>query len=179
MVVNDVTQAPDFLPHPLLPDTRSESAVPMIVGGHVIGVLDIQSKEVGRFTEAEVSVGTTLASLVGTSIQNVRAFEQSQKQAELESLVNAIGEKIQRATSIEETLKIGVREVGLALGALYQEQLEEVEHLRNAELREQRRTVVERELRRSTPFCASGRWGRFRPGELLSRTLPPGARQRR
>lgn len=117
VVINDITQAPDFLPNPLLPDTRSESAVPMIVGGHVIGVLDMQSDEVGRFTDADVSVGTTLASLVATSIQNVRAFEQSQKRAELESLVNAIGQKIQRATSIEETLKIGIREVGLALGA--------------------------------------------------------------
>jgi putative methionine-R-sulfoxide reductase with GAF domain len=117
VTVNDVTQAPDFLPNPLLPDTRSELAVPMIVGENVIGVLDLQSNKVGRFTDAEVSVGTTLASLVGTSIQNVRAFERSQRQAELESLVNAIGQKIQRATSIEETLKIGIREVGLALGA--------------------------------------------------------------
>lgn len=117
VIVNDVTQAPDFLPNPLLPNTRSESAVPMIVGGNVIGVLDIQSDEVGRFTDADVSVGTTLASLVATSIQNVRAFERSQKQAELESLVNTIGQKIQRATSIEETLKVGIRELGLVLGA--------------------------------------------------------------
>ena len=117
VTVNDVTQAPDFLPNRLLPDTRSELAVPMIVGENVIGVLDLQSNKVGRFTDAEVSVGTTLASLVGTSIQNVHSFEQSQKQAELESLVNAIGQKIQRATTIEETLKIGIREVGLALGA--------------------------------------------------------------
>jgi putative methionine-R-sulfoxide reductase with GAF domain len=117
VTVNDVTQAPDFLPNRLLPDTRSEMAVPMIVGENVIGVLDTQSDKVGRFTDTEVSVGTALASLVATSIQNVRTFERSQKQAELESLVNAIGQKIQRATSIEETLKVGIREVGLALGA--------------------------------------------------------------
>jgi GAF domain-containing protein len=117
VTVNDVTQAPDFLPNPLLPNTRSELAVPMIVGDNLIGVFDIQSDQVGRFTESDIHIQSTLASLVGTSIQNVRTFEQSQKQAELESLVNAIGQKIQRATSIEETLKIGIREVGLALGA--------------------------------------------------------------
>jgi len=89
----------------------------MIVGGNVIGVLDLQSDEVRSSADADVSVAITLASLVATSIQNVRTFERSQKQAELESLVNAIGQKIQRATSIEETLKIGIREVGLALGA--------------------------------------------------------------
>jgi putative methionine-R-sulfoxide reductase with GAF domain len=116
VTVNDVTQAPDFLPNPLLPDTRSELAVPMIVGGHLIGVFDIQSDQVGRFSESDIHIQSTLASLVGTSIQNVRTFERSQKQAELESLVNAISQKIQRATSIEETLKVGIRELGLALG---------------------------------------------------------------
>ena len=117
VTVNDVTQAPDFLPNPLLPNTRSELAVPMIVAGNVIGVFDIQSEEVGRFTDTDINIQTTLAAQLAASIQNVRTFEQSRKQAELESLVNAIGQKIQRATSIEETLKIGIREVGLALGA--------------------------------------------------------------
>lgn len=116
ITVNDVTQAPDFLPNRLLPDTRSELAVPMIVGDKVIGVLDIQSDQVGRFKDAEISVGSTLASLVATSIQNVRSFEKSREQAEFESMVNAINQKIQRATSIEETLQIGIREVGQALG---------------------------------------------------------------
>ena len=46
VTVNDVTQAPDFLPNPLLHDTRSELAVPMVVGGNVIGVFDIQSEQV-------------------------------------------------------------------------------------------------------------------------------------
>ena len=117
VTVNDVTQAPDFLPNPLLPDTRSELAVPMIVGGKVIGVFDIQSDVVGRFTESDVNIQTTLAAQVATSIQNVRSFEQSKSQADLESLVNAIGQKIQRATTVEDTLQTAIREVGLALGA--------------------------------------------------------------
>ncbi len=117
VTINDVTKAPDFLPNPLLPNTRSELAVPMLVGGNLVGVFDIQSDQVGRFTESDIHIQSTLASLVGTSIQNVRTFERSQKQAELDALVNAIGQKIQRATSIEETLKVGVRELGLVLGA--------------------------------------------------------------
>jgi putative methionine-R-sulfoxide reductase with GAF domain len=117
VTVNDVTKAPDFLPNPLLPDTRSELAVPMIVGGNVIGVFDIQSEQVGRFTESDVNIQTTLAAQLATSIQNVRSFEQSRKQAELESLVNVIGQKIQRATTIEDTLQTAIRELGSALGA--------------------------------------------------------------
>jgi putative methionine-R-sulfoxide reductase with GAF domain/HAMP domain-containing protein len=117
VIVNDVTQAPDFLPNPLLPDTRSELAVPMIIGGNVIGVFDVQSEQVGRFTDSDINIQTTLAAQVATSIQNVRSFEQSKAQADLESLVNAIGQKIQRTTTVDDTLQTAIREVGLALGA--------------------------------------------------------------
>jgi GAF domain-containing protein len=117
IIVNDVTKAPDFLPNPLLPDTRSEMAVPMIVGGKVIGVFDVQSEHTDRFTESDIQVKTTLAAQVAISLQNVRAFEQAKSQADLESLVNTIGQKIQRATTVEDTLQTAIREVGLALGA--------------------------------------------------------------
>jgi putative methionine-R-sulfoxide reductase with GAF domain/CHASE3 domain sensor protein len=117
VTVNDVTQAPDFLPHPLLPNTRSELAVPMIVGGKVIGVFDVQSDVVGRFTDSDINIQTTLAAQVATSIQNVRSFEQSKTQADFETLVNTIGQKIQRATTVEDTLQTAIRELGSALGA--------------------------------------------------------------
>jgi GAF domain-containing protein len=89
----------------------------MIVGGNVIGVFDIQSDQVGRFTDSDINIQTTLAAQVATSIQNVRSFEQSKAQADLETLVNTIGQKIQRSTTVEETLQIAVRELGVALGA--------------------------------------------------------------
>jgi putative methionine-R-sulfoxide reductase with GAF domain/CHASE3 domain sensor protein len=117
VTVNDVTQAPDFLPNPLLPDTRSELAVPMIVGGKVIGVFDVQSDVVGRFTDSDIQIQTTLAAQLATSVQNVRSFEQSKTQADFESLVNTIGQKIQRSTTVEDTLQVAIRELGSALGA--------------------------------------------------------------
>ena len=78
VTVNDVTQTADFLPNPLLPDTHSEMAVPMMVGDKVIGVFDVQSELVGRFTEADISVQITLASQVASAIQNARLFDQTQ-----------------------------------------------------------------------------------------------------
>ena len=116
VTVNDVTAAPDFLPHPLLPNTRSEMAVPMIVGGKVIGVLDVQSEIVNRFTDVDVSIQTTLASQVAVALQNARSFSQAQQQAERESTVNLITQKIQSASNIEAALQIAVRELGHALG---------------------------------------------------------------
>lgn len=83
----------------------------------VIGVFDIQSNQIGRFGESDVSAIQTTAAQLATSIQNVRSFERARAQAELETLVNAIGQKVQPAESVEETLQPAVREPGLALGA--------------------------------------------------------------
>ena len=78
VIANDVTQELDFLPNPLLPETRAEMAVPMVVGDTLIGVLDVQSERVGRFREKDVRVQTTLASQIAVAVQNARAFAESQ-----------------------------------------------------------------------------------------------------
>jgi PAS domain S-box-containing protein len=79
VVVNDVTQEPDFLPNPLLPNTRSEMAIPMIVGDTVIGVLDVQADVPGRFDDQDIQIQQTLAGQVATAVQNARAFQASQE----------------------------------------------------------------------------------------------------
>lgn len=117
VTVNDVTQAPDFLPNPLLPDTRSELAVPMLVGDTLIGVFDIQSDAVGRFTDSDINIQTTLGAQLASSVQNARSYERSKEQADFEALVNTISQKIQRAASVEDTLQTAIRELGTALGA--------------------------------------------------------------
>ena len=95
VTVNDVTQAPDFLPNPLLPDTRSELAVPMMVGEQVIGVFDVQSDVVGRFTDADIAVQTTLASQVASAVQNARLYTQAElTRQEAQTLVDYATEGI-------------------------------------------------------------------------------------
>jgi GAF domain-containing protein len=117
VTINDVTKAPDFLPNPLLPNTRSEMAVPMLVGDTLIGVFDIQSDVAERFTDSDISIQTTLAAQLASSVQNARSYERSKEQADFETLVNEIGQKIQRAATMEDTLQTAVRELGTALGA--------------------------------------------------------------
>jgi GAF domain-containing protein len=77
-VVADVEKEPGFLPHPLLPETRSEMAVPLAVGDQLIGVLDIQSSEVNGFTPEDVNIQTTLASQIAVALQNAEQYEQTQ-----------------------------------------------------------------------------------------------------
>jgi GAF domain-containing protein len=115
--VNDVHANPDFLSHPLLPNTASELAVPMIAGNKVVGVLDVQADTKDRFNVDDVRIQTTLAAQVSVAVQNARTFAQAQKQAEREAMLNAISQKIQSATTVEAVLQIAARELGHALGA--------------------------------------------------------------
>lgn len=117
VIVNDVKGESGWLPNPLLPNTASEMAVPLIVGDRVLGVLDVQSDRTNSFTDEDANIQTTLASQVATAMQNARSFTQAQKQAEREAMLNVINQKIQSATSVEAVLQIAARELGTALGA--------------------------------------------------------------
>ena len=117
VIVNNVLLEPGWLPNPLLPDTASELAVPLVIGNQVLGVLDVQADHVNAFTDEDAAIYETLAAQVATALQNARSFTQAQKQAEREAMLNVINQKIQGATSVEAVLQIAARELGHALGA--------------------------------------------------------------
>lgn len=117
VVINNARGEPGWLPNPLLPDTRSELAVPLVIGDEVLGVLDVQSDRLNAFSEEDINIQSTLAAQVATALQNARSFARAQRQAEREAMLNAISQKIQSATSVEAVLQIAARELGHALGA--------------------------------------------------------------
>ncbi|NJN92985.1 MAG: PAS domain S-box protein [Anaerolineales bacterium] len=82
VIVNDVQADPEFLPNPLLPETRSEMAVPLVVGDKVMGVLDVQADQVSRFSAEDIHIQTTLAAQVAAALENARLFEESKRTAE-------------------------------------------------------------------------------------------------
>jgi len=116
-IVNDVRADLGFLPHPLLPETRSELAVPIVVGDVLLGVFDVQSSMVDRFTDEDVRIQTALAAQVAVALQNARVYARARQQVERETLVNTISQKIQGATTVESALQIAARELGRALQA--------------------------------------------------------------
>lgn len=74
IIENRVSNVTNFLPHPLLPDTKSEMAVPLIVGANLIGVMDLQSDQENYFTDDDIQVQRTLSSQIAVSIQNARLY---------------------------------------------------------------------------------------------------------
>jgi GAF domain-containing protein len=117
VLVPDVAQAEGWLPNPLLPETRSEIAVPIMVGEQVLGVLDVQHNIVGGLSESDADLLQSVAGQVAIALQNTRLFAETQRKAEREARLNLITQRIQSATTVENALQIAVREVGQALGA--------------------------------------------------------------
>ncbi len=70
--------------NPLLPDTRSELALPLISRSRVIGALDVQSTEGAAFTDEDVAILQAMADQLANAIENARLFQQAQESLEAE-----------------------------------------------------------------------------------------------
>jgi GAF domain-containing protein len=78
----DVGQEPVRFANPLLPNTRSEIALPLLIGDRVLGALDVQSTQEAAFDEASVAVLQSMADQVAVAIANAQSFETIQRALE-------------------------------------------------------------------------------------------------
>jgi FOG: GAF domain len=76
-VALDVGADSVYFDNPDLPNTRSEMALPLRIGGRVIGALDVQSLQPNAFSEEDIAALTILADQVAIAIENARLFSES------------------------------------------------------------------------------------------------------
>jgi GAF domain-containing protein/HAMP domain-containing protein len=65
--------------NPLLPYTRSEVALPLMVGDHVLGALDVQSTREADFGPQVIETMKNMAGQVAITLENARLFQEAQQ----------------------------------------------------------------------------------------------------
>jgi GAF domain-containing protein/HAMP domain-containing protein len=96
--------------NPLLPKTRSEMALPLMVGtgtgpGRVLGALDVQSTEEAAFSEEDIAVLQLVANQVAVAVDNARKFGEEAALLEAASPLFRISRRLSAATTMGEVVK--------------------------------------------------------------------------
>lgn len=118
LVVSDVQEDSRYAPGPDAEtiNTRSELAVPLIVGERVVGVLDVQSERVSAFSDDDLFVIKTLGAQLAIAIENARLYEAQQIEAYyLNALLN-VAENLAEQESLDDALDTIVRLTTLLVG---------------------------------------------------------------
>ncbi len=113
----DVGQEAVRFNNPLLPDTHSEMAIPLVVGDAPLGALDVQSVEYNAFSDDDVIVLQTMADQIAVSIQNARLYLATERRVRQEQLINRITAKLRRSLDADSIMNTAMSELQDVLGA--------------------------------------------------------------
>ena len=83
---------------------RSELAIPLITKNRVIGVIDLEAREPGYFTEEHQKVLTLVASRMAAGIENAQLYTRTKKQARILSMLNEISRELTSILNLDELL---------------------------------------------------------------------------
>jgi signal transduction histidine kinase len=90
VTVNDTTVSPLYLPWDDLPGTRSEVAIPLMLGNRLLGVFDLQSGQPNRFDEEDLRILTSLAEQIAIAVRNAQLFEETEAAREVAEQANKV-----------------------------------------------------------------------------------------
>jgi signal transduction histidine kinase len=88
----------------MLPETRSEMALPLAVGDQVIGALTIQSAVESAFGEMDITSLQAMADQLAIAIQNAYLHAQAQRRARLLEAAAQVGRNVTSILSLDELL---------------------------------------------------------------------------
>ena len=100
--VDDVTKDQRYIA--ALPNVCSELAVPLIAKNRVIGVIDLEARQPGYFTEEHSRLLTLLASRIASGIENAQLYTRTTRQARILGLLNDIARELSSILNLDELL---------------------------------------------------------------------------
>ncbi len=115
----DVGAEAVFFENPHLPKTRSEMALPLIVGDDVIGALTVQSVEAAAFHEEDIDALQTMADQLAIAIQNSNLHRQAERRSRLLKAANRVGKEVTSILNLEELLPQTVNIICESYGLYY------------------------------------------------------------
>src|SRR5213082_3351183 len=107
--VSDTSKDPRYIN--AIDSVRSELAVPLMLQGKCVGVLDIQSRHSDYFTKDQQNILTLLASRLAVAIENARLFERVRSQAETLLVLNEVSREMSSILDVEELLRRAAEQV--------------------------------------------------------------------
>ncbi len=116
LVVNDTTKDVTHLPNPLLPNTRAEAAIPLKIGDHTLGVLDVQSAIPFSFGTSDIETLQVLADQLAIAVNNSELFAETQEHLSQHRLLHHITASAASGTTLDEALKSAVNGLQVSLG---------------------------------------------------------------
>lgn len=116
LIVNDTTRDATYYANPLLPDTRSEAAIPLQVGDRIVGVLDVQSTNLYAFSEENLRTLQILADQLAIAVVNSELFAETQEHLAQHRLLHHITTTAASGTTLDEALQSAVNGLQVTLG---------------------------------------------------------------
>lgn len=104
--VDDVNQDNRYLRLDVLPATRSELALPLVMGKTVLGVLDIESDQVAAFRLDDLPVFQALADQVAIAIQNASLYKREKTRRQLAENLYEASQALSRTLDLAEVLNL-------------------------------------------------------------------------
>jgi sigma-B regulation protein RsbU (phosphoserine phosphatase) len=102
VLVDDVTADPKYIA--AIPNVRSELAVPLLTKNRVIGVIDLEAREPGYFTEEHSRLLTLIASRMAAGIENAQLYTRTMRQSRILLLLNEIARELTSILNLDELL---------------------------------------------------------------------------
>lgn len=84
---NNVNEVMFFVPHPLLPETKSEMAMPVKIDEHLFGILDIQQAPPKTFTSRDLQLVSAIADQLAIALQKAELYQELQNSLQQEKAV--------------------------------------------------------------------------------------------
>lgn len=103
---DDVSKDDRYIKVDIIPDTRSEIALPLMMGNTVLGVLDIQSDQLMAFRPEDTPVLQSLADQVAIAIQNARLYQVEKNRRQLAETLYQVGRALSRTLDLNEVLNL-------------------------------------------------------------------------